>query len=278
MRLNPRYGDDPIVRIETSLSDVGTPMLRQRARFAELLASLDEAQWAAPSRCEGWSAQDVVAHLVGVNQFWTLSINAALSGTPTRFLADFDPVATPAHMVDAVRAQSVDETLARFIESNDALTAVVEGLDAAAWSMLGEAPPGHVALRALALHALWDSWIHERDVALPLGIKTAIEADEIAGSLQYAAALGPAFLVSTGSTRSGVLGISATDPEAQFVVEIGATVVVRDGGLDASDALLSGDAIELLEALSYRAPLPTTFPATDRWMMSGLAEAFDTVV
>src|SRR5919112_5779860 len=30
-----------------------------------LVAGFDEAQWAAPSPCPGWSARDVVAHIIG---------------------------------------------------------------------------------------------------------------------------------------------------------------------------------------------------------------------
>src|SRR5260370_41075828 len=34
-------------------------------QFAELIAGLDEAQWTAPTRCEGWEVRDVAAHVVG---------------------------------------------------------------------------------------------------------------------------------------------------------------------------------------------------------------------
>ena len=33
--------------------------------FAELVRSLDERESARPSRCEGWMARDVAAHLIG---------------------------------------------------------------------------------------------------------------------------------------------------------------------------------------------------------------------
>lgn len=41
-------------------------------RTAVVLRDLDEAQWAAPSMCEGWSVRDVVGHII-----WR-------TGTPTR--------------------------------------------------------------------------------------------------------------------------------------------------------------------------------------------------
>jgi uncharacterized protein (TIGR03083 family) len=266
------------LRIETSLGDVAVPLVRQRARLTNLLETLDKEQWASPTRCDGWNVQDVVAHLAGANDFWAISVTSALSGTRTQFLAEFDPVATPAQMVDAVRSRTISETLDRFRASNEALANAVTDLDENSWSTLAEAPPGHISVRALALHAMWDAWIHERDIALPLGLDTAIEPDEIAGSLQYATAIGPALLAGTGSNRVALLGVEATNPDVAFVVEIGTSVVVRDGSGRPTSAVLSGDAVELLEGVSYRVPLPRAFPDSDRWMMAGLAAAFDTVV
>lgn len=277
MRLTPRYDSDPIVRIETTLDDVGVPLVRQRARLAELLTTLDDEQWSAPSRCEQWTVQDVVAHLIGTNQFWTFSINGGLAGNPTRVLADFDPVATPAQMVDAVRSRSAAETLDELVATNGALAAAVGAIGTAHWATVAEAPPGHVALRAVALHALWDSWIHERDIALPLGLEPAEETDEITGCLHYAAALGPAFLTSTGSTRTGALTIRTTKPNVEFSVTVGPEVVVRDGPGGSDATVLAGDAVDILEALSFRGPLPAGASEDARWFMDGLAAAFDTV-
>src|SRR5689334_10432807 len=191
MRLTPRY-DAPVVQIDVPLGDVAIPLLRQRARLGELLATLDDAQWAAPSRCDAWSVQDVVAHLVGTNQFWTFSITSAAAGTPTRFLADFDPVATPAQLVDAVRSATPAETLDGYNTSNVALAEAVAALDDDGWAALGEAPPGHLPVRTLTLHALWDAWVHERDIVLALGGDPVVARDEVVASLVYAAALGPA--------------------------------------------------------------------------------------
>ena len=34
-------------------------------------------------------------------------------------------------------------------------------------------------------HALWDAWIHERDVLLPLGVSPTEEPDEVAALLDW---------------------------------------------------------------------------------------------
>jgi uncharacterized protein (TIGR03083 family) len=274
VRLTPRYGPDPILRIDMSLGDVAAPLLRQRARLRDLLVSLDDTQWATPSRCAGWTVQDVTAHLAGTNQFWAISIAAGAAGAPTTYLAEFDPVTTPEHMVAAVRSESPAATLDRFVESNAALAAAVTGLDDDGWSALAEAPPGHIPMTAVVLHALWDSWIHERDIALPLGVTPVEEADEVACCLAYAAALGPGFLAMHGSTRRGFLQVRATAPAVTFVVEAGSTVVVREAPGPADAAVLAAPAVQLVEALSFRAPIDVV-PDEARWMTAGLGKVFD---
>nr|MDQ3294690.1 maleylpyruvate isomerase N-terminal domain-containing protein [Actinomycetota bacterium] len=267
MQLTPRYDDPSFLRLDRPLGDPAVPLLRQRRRLADVLGGLDDAQWAAPSRCEAWSVKDVVAHLVSTNQFWTFSIGAGLAGEPTRFLTTFDPVASPAELVDAGRAQPPAAVLADFVASNEALAGAVETLDDEAWSKLAEAPPGHVPLRAVVLHALWDAWIHERDIVLPLGLAPVEDDDEIAGCLTYGAALSPAFAVAHSRGRTGAVAVAASDPDVRFVVEVGDGVVVRDGDAPDGALRLEGPAVELVEALSFRVPLPCPVPAEHEWLL-----------
>ena len=255
--------------------DPSVPVLRQRRRLARTVAALGDDEWATPSRCEQWSVQDVIAHLIGTDQFWAVSIAAGLAGTPTRYLAAFDPVATPAQMVDGLRTMAPSEVAARYLETVETLAQLLGDLDEAAWSKPAEAPPGHIALHALALHALWDAWIHERDIVLPLGLTPTVEDDEVAGCLRYVAALGPAFLASTGSTRRGRLSVAATDPDVAFVVDVGPTVVVSDLSAPGGGACLDGDAVALVEGLSFRSPLNHRLAEPDRWLLGGLGQVFE---
>jgi uncharacterized protein (TIGR03083 family) len=276
MQLTPRYDGEQVLRLEAEVADPAAAMVRQRERFAAVLAGLDDEQWAAPSRCEGWTVQDVVDHLVGTNQFWAISITSGLAGEPTRYLAAFDPVATPAQMVAATDT-SPAETLERFMATTGQLAGAVAGLDGDGWATLAEAPPGHVAVSLVVLHALWDSWVHERDVLLPLGLVPAEEPDEIAGSLTYASAIGPTLLACGGSTRPGVLGIDGHDPEVRLVVECGEQVVIRSGSAPHGAPVLAGPAVDLVEALTFRVPFDPPPAERDRWLFRGLAEAFDQV-
>ncbi len=274
MKLSPVYGEHPLLHVDSIVTDAATPMLRQRDRLGELLSDLSAAQWACASRCVGWSVQDVVNHLVTVNQFWALSIKFGAAGTPTRYLVDFDPVATPEELVSSVRSLTPAETLHNYLESTAALRTEVEHLSAASWELMAEAPPGHLAIRVLALHALWDAWVHERDIALPLGRDVVEVPDEIIGSLAYVAGLGAALRDADAPTRHGTLELRVTDPDACIVVDIGPTILVSSGPPSGASVTVTGDAIELLEALSIRTPLAVTIDEQHRWLLGNLDQVF----
>lgn len=275
MLLTPRYDGPAVLQFTAPIGDHSGPLLRQRRRLGEILSNLDDAQWATASRCEGWSVRDVVAHLVGADEFWVLSASAALAGAPTRYLVGFDPVTTPARMVDGTQDVAPTEVLADYLEGVEALAAALTGLDQAQWSLPAEAPPGHVPLHAMAAHALWDPWIHERDIVVPLGMTPVEEPDEILISLRYAACVGPALLATNGSERDGTLVFDGTDPTAHVVVRAGSTVVVSDDEAPADAVQIKGRSVDLIEALSFRTPFEHDVPESDRWLLGGLATAFD---
>lgn len=276
MQLNPRYEGAPVLCLDVPLEDPRTAMLRQRRRLLSTLRELDAERWGEASRCAGWSVQDVAAHLVSTDRFWAVSVRSGLAGSPTRFLATFDPVATPEQLVGPSRDQSPAAVLADLTASVDDLGDALAGVGPDGWSTLAEAPPGHVALEAVVLHALWDGWVHERDVVLPLGLAVTEEPDEVTACLAYVAALGPVFLATAGSQRTGRLEVAADSPACRFVVEAGPTVTVRlPVAADAGAPRLTGPAVDLIEALSFRAPLRHDLGAGDRWLLGGLAEVFD---
>lgn len=274
MQLTPRYGADPLVTIAGDPTAIAEPAIRQRRRMVDALATFTDDQWAHQTRCDDWSARDVVVHLDGTNAFWTQSVAAGRRGEPSCFLATFDPVTSPARMVEQARDLTAAQVLDRFAESTDTLVRLLESLDDAEWSALAEAPPGHLTTAVVIHHALWDSWIHERDILLPRAIDPTVEVDEVAACLRYAAALGPALGLTRGQRRRGTLGIRATDPDVACTVEISDHVAVVDAGAHV-DATLIGPACDLVDALSARRPLDHPLPVAHAWMTSGLSETFD---
>jgi uncharacterized protein (TIGR03083 family) len=274
VKLAPRYAGPPIISIEGRPADQLAPVVRQRKRLAKMLGDLGPAEWQSPTRCEGWNVQDVVSHLVSVNAFWQMSTQAGLAGAPTRVLENFDPAATPPLMVEPMRTLAPSEVLEQFLVTNDGYLDALNAIDDDGWSAIAEAPPGHLPVRLLASHALWDSWVHERDIALPLGITQPQEHDEVLSSLRYAAALSPAFAISSGHRCDGVFGIETSDPGSSCAIEVGVSVGVREGPAPSDAPCLRGGAVDLLEALSIRAPLPLSTPPEWQQMLGGLETAF----
>ena len=274
MQLTPRYGSNPLIRLDGAPDAVVAPLVRHQRRFIDELGRLDGAQWAAPSRCAGWSVRDVIVHLETATSFWVLSVTQGLRGEPTQFLAAFDPVATPAQMVGASDVDGPG-ALERFAASVDALARALEALDTAEWSTIVEAPTGHVTVTSMAHHALWDSWVHERDVLLPLGIEAPVVDDEVTAALRYAAALSPAFAVNAGRVGGGSYAVDATDPDVAFTVVASDVVAVVDGAASDVDAVFRGRAVELAEAFSLRGGLVLASDGPAAWMLDGLREVFD---
>ena len=67
MQIQPRYDGPPILTLDggdgPDAGGVGDACNRQRRRLLDTLAALGADDWRAPSRCDGWTVQDVVAHL-----------------------------------------------------------------------------------------------------------------------------------------------------------------------------------------------------------------------
>lgn len=274
MTYRPRYGDAPIVSIPGRPRDQLAPLCTQRRRLQGLLTELTADEWRTSSRCVGWSIKDVVAHLDGVNRFWTASVRAGLEGRPTRMLEHFDPVATPERMVAQTRELPARSVLEAFASSNDELLGVLQGLDEKGWEATAEAPPGHLPVRLLASHALWDAWVHERDVVLPLGRVQPRDPDEVAASLRYVCALTTSFAILADAVGPGTLGVEAVDPSLCFVLDVAAGVTLRDVEPGTGTSTLCGDAVGLIEALSTRASFATAPPTRWAQVVAAFAEIF----
>jgi len=277
MLLNPRYAGPTIVSIEGDPRDVLAPLIRQRTRLAETAATFTEQQWSAPSRCQAWTTRDVIAHLGSINPLYVASAAAGLDGAPTRMMSHFDPALSPPQMVDAMAALSPAEVLDDFISSNAELFALVESLGDQDWSATAESPLGEVSVRLLMSHALWDSWVHERDILLPLGIAPEVVADEVIASLRYVTALSQGFAFGAAMEVKGEFGIEATEPDFHCVMAVGDSVIVRVERPDESMPVLRGNAVALTEILSTRAPMPEDAPTEWHQLRRGLEFTWDLV-
>jgi hypothetical protein len=55
---------------EAPVADVRGPLTAQRGRLLNLLTSLSEAQWSAPTAAPQWSVEDITLHLLDVDLSW----------------------------------------------------------------------------------------------------------------------------------------------------------------------------------------------------------------
>ena len=262
--------------MDGAVADPGLAVTRQRRRMEQTLVGLSPEAWASPSRCDGWSVRDVIAHLATVNQFFEASVRAGREGTPTQMLASFDPAAHPDLLVEALGPISTNEVFEMFVASNDGFLGAVADVSGDEWLLLAESPAGHVGIDRVVDHALWDSWVHERDIAVPLGLVMDEEADELAACLRYVAAVGPALGAGKPGRFIGALAVVATDPAMHFTVVAGETISVNEASGSADGPCLRGTAAELIDALSLRSALPADAPGEWHLMVAGLAAAFAT--
>lgn len=274
MLLQPQYGPEPLLTLDGDPAAIAGPSIRQRDRLLGVLATLTDEQWETPSRCEGWSVRDCMVHLESTHGFWEMSIRGGLAGTPTEFLASFDPAASPAAMV-AASTLSPSDLLDKMRTSAHSLNELLSSLEFKDWDAFAEAPPGHISVSAVAHHALWDSWIHERDVLLPLGLEVDEEPDEIEACVRYATALAVSFAVVFDETTDVAFSVDVVNPKISFDLTATNTVSVTSGAT--FDDVATGEAIELLEAVSRRGPYGSGTSATIRDAVSGLGRAFDQI-
>lgn len=278
MELTPRYGGTALIDIGDADWSIIDVVIDHRRRLADRLAAMAPSDASGPTRCAEWDVRELVQHMESTTAFWQYSVVSALAGRPSELLAGFDPVRTPAALVDAKAAESWAEALDRFLRSNDAFCATVSGLGAGDLIAIGESPAGHTSVSSVLHHSLWDLWVHERDIDEPLGHRAEMQLDEVRAVLAYAAGVGAALDISNGADRRGTLGVSATLDSVDSMLESTAHIddgVRIDAGLRSPDYVLRGEAVELIDAFSVRRSSGPAVPSEFRWMLGDLASVFE---
>ncbi len=132
-------------------------------------------EWSRLTRNPGWSLHVTARHVADAMEQGAL---AAEGANDLDSLQGFDPRSTPLDWLEASVGEAPAETCVRYTAAarrfRDAVgSRLAAGDNACAMTVYGEA---HWTMNVV--HVLWDSWIHERDVLLPVDRTQMCSAEE----------------------------------------------------------------------------------------------------
>jgi len=200
------------------------------ASMQQLGDTLDEAQWKLPTDCPGWTVQDNLAHIVGIE-----SVITGLAEPVVDLPADLPHVKNDFGRsneiwVESFRARTGSEVLHEFRVIATARLNELRGYTEADWIEPAWTPVGEGQVRDLIPFRVLDSFVHELDMRRALGKPANMES--------------PSAALALGRLR-GILGVvvgarlrPADGTRVAFVVE-------GPGGFASAFAMQEGRAIEL---------------------------------
>src|SRR5438067_6789768 len=163
--------------------------------FGDLLRSLDERQWEAPSRCAGWTAGDVARHVVGT----ATDVATGVVGT---------------HTPDEEVAERKGRTPTEIADELDTALVTLRNLGAIinddAWN--GTSPVPDLTMRQGILTLIYDLYVHNDDIRAAVGMPPLGGGLGLDASVEYLAeqldqrGWGPATLALDGMEKAEIGG------------------------------------------------------------------------
>lgn len=240
----------------------------QRRRFIEVLRGFGPDDWAAPTRCAGWSAHDVVRHMCD----GTSSIAADADDRRFDLASGFDPRTSPRRWLTASAGESPAGTIDRLGALTDELLAVARDRVARGRRFDVHLPFGPMDWTILTLHIFWDSWIHERDVLLARGAEHPTDGDATGYATAYGLFLAAAVARMSGDEIRQTLTFG--DDGGVFELDVNGAVTLVATRLSATGR----SAAEVTDALAGRSPTATVLgdlPDGTRTALTRLAKFFN---
>jgi uncharacterized protein (TIGR03083 family) len=224
-------------------------------------STLSEAQWKTETECPGWSVQDNVAHLIG--------IEARIMGRP-------EPAHTPPDLphvkndigrsneaaVDLRRSRAGPEVLGEFREVAAERIAALRAMTDDDFAAESWTPAGPGTVRDLIPFRIFDSWAHEQDMRRALELPGDLEGpaaelslDRVAGALPFV--VGKKVKPADGATvvfacdgrttdilmdggRAKLLDTAPADPTVRLTMGVDTLVRLGMGRGDPAKILASG--------------------------------------
>jgi uncharacterized protein (TIGR03083 family) len=213
-----------------------------RLRFIDQLTELSADEWATPSRCSEWTVHQVVRHLADINE---LGVHDDGSSP----FDGFDPRTTPRRWLAPSDDETPADTLERIRAGSTVYFAATRASEKCGVERFVEFPFGKEPSTMLIAHAFWDSWVHERDVLVPLGREHRTDDAGTQFATTYALFISSAVAALFGTPVNATFELSGLGGGIYEVTHDGDGAIVRSS----RDDMTSGaDAGALSDALSGR--------------------------
>lgn len=135
--------------------------------ISALLSEASESEWLTPTDCPGWTVQDQLAHLVGMERLLQ-GLPTALAGREAG-LAREDIAAFNEAEIPPRRAMTGAAVLAEWNDVVEQRLATLRSADAAFFSRPAMTPVGPGTVRSYLDVRVLDCWVHEQDIRRALG-------------------------------------------------------------------------------------------------------------
>jgi hypothetical protein len=219
----------------------------QHDRVLRTWQELSPEQWTHPSRNTGWSVHDTARHVADTVETAT----AEVLGEPLPFpIAGFDPRTTPITWLDRSATDAPTRTIERFERNARRLRAHVGERLASGDDSMGATVYGSAHWSVMVVHLFWDSWLHERDMLLPLELSAESTADEqrLAAVYGLLMTLLPAWMTGQPLT----VAIDFTGPSGHTVAATTDSGHLSSAETSTMKTDLAGDVCQLVDSLSGR--------------------------
>jgi uncharacterized protein (TIGR03086 family) len=150
------------------MSDIADRYDRLSAEFASTVAAVPGDAWGSPSPCEGWTALDVLAHMIDNHRLFEGFVGRKLVEVPS---PDDDPAAAFAAVRAVVSAHLHDPVTAEA-------------------TFVGQVFGPMTFAEAIDRFVAFDLLVHRWDLARAAGLDVALPADEVARAWEAAGAMG----------------------------------------------------------------------------------------
>lgn len=226
------------------MDDVVAALDDQQVELDEILRSLDDAEWVAPSRCDGWNVTDVVLHLAQTNEMAIGSLTGTYDAVLDGFLHGLDFASNvddgAGLMVDKERGASPEEVYERWRTGVTRMMGLYWEADPRArvqWVA------GTLSAHTLASTRLAETWIHTNDIRrTPPSTRLKYIARLAWRTLPYA-------FQRAGREMQGTVAFELVGPNDRPWVFAPDT---------AADTIVRGLAVDLCDVAAQRAAAPGT--------------------